>query len=166
MIRSPAVILYDAAGVAHAVQNGVAIPANTPGLMAAGSDYGAPAASHFLKVMADGLLPLPVDTYSVVSLVTTSAGLNLFVNPASGKSVRLHYLHMNATGSNAGDVKTSLRFTNVGADLYPNSLKPGAIFARNVGAGRRYIQGAPNEALFLNFVGAGEVNATVEYEEV
>lgn len=38
MIESPAVILYDANGVAHAVRNGVAIPANTPSLLVAGTD--------------------------------------------------------------------------------------------------------------------------------
>ena len=34
MTRNPAVILYDAAGKAMAVENGVAIPANTKGLLA------------------------------------------------------------------------------------------------------------------------------------
>lgn len=38
MVRSPAVILYDANGVAMAVANGVAIPASTRGVLAAGTD--------------------------------------------------------------------------------------------------------------------------------
>lgn len=40
MIDSPAVILYDENGVALAVADGVLIPANTPGLLAAGKDGG------------------------------------------------------------------------------------------------------------------------------
>lgn len=37
-LNSPVVVLYDAAGNALSVQNGVAIPASTPALLAAGSD--------------------------------------------------------------------------------------------------------------------------------
>lgn len=38
MSRTPAVVLYDATGKAHAVKNGVAIPADTPSLLLAGRD--------------------------------------------------------------------------------------------------------------------------------
>ena len=48
---SPAVILYDASGVALAVSNGVAIPAGTQGLLTAGSDG---TNARFLRVAADG----------------------------------------------------------------------------------------------------------------
>jgi hypothetical protein len=51
MAKSPVVILYDAAGVAMAVENGVALPANTRGLLVAGKDG---ANARFFKVAADG----------------------------------------------------------------------------------------------------------------
>jgi hypothetical protein len=38
MSRNPAVVLYDASGKAHAVKNGVAIPADTPAFILAGRD--------------------------------------------------------------------------------------------------------------------------------
>jgi len=50
--RNPAVILYDAAGVAHSVQNGVAVPVGTPALLVAGQDGGG--ASRFLASDTSG----------------------------------------------------------------------------------------------------------------
>jgi hypothetical protein len=50
---SPAVILYDASGVAHAVQDGVAIPASTPRLLVAGAEG---TTARTLRTAADGTL--------------------------------------------------------------------------------------------------------------
>jgi len=54
MSLSPAVILYDANGVALAVENGVAIPANTRGLLVAGRETDGKA--RFVHVDANGTL--------------------------------------------------------------------------------------------------------------
>jgi len=69
MIESPAVILYDAAGVAHAVQNGVAIPASTPSLLVAGTDG---TNARNLSTSTNGrLLPYQEQTFSAFAQAVT-----------------------------------------------------------------------------------------------
>lgn len=66
-----AVLLYDANGVAHAVYNGVAIPAETPALLVAGSDPGAVA--RYLRMAADGTVRVD-PTGTTAQPVTDNAG--------------------------------------------------------------------------------------------
>lgn len=60
MQRSPAVILYDANGVAHSVKNGVAIPVDTPGLLAAVADG---ATARYMKGDAVGRPQVDLDRW-------------------------------------------------------------------------------------------------------
>jgi hypothetical protein len=108
---------------------------------------------------------LPLDTYNVLSVTASTSGDTQLVAPASGKSIRLHYLALNADASNSAAVTAALKFGS-GALIFKLSLSAGSLFGRNIGAGRRYIQGAVNEALSLNLSGSETVNATIEYEEV
>jgi len=106
------------------------------------------------------------DTYNVATLTSSSSGNATIITPSGSNHVRVHYVMMNADGANTADVTAAVRFAAAGVLLYKTSLKAGSIFARNVGAGRRYIGGAAGEALILNLSAAQAVNVTVEYEEV
>lgn len=101
----------------------------------------------------------------VKSLTVSASGDTPVVTPATGKKVRLTYLAFSADGANTADVVAYLKFGS-GAGIYKVSLTPKAIYARNIGAGRRYVEGAVDEALSVNLsIGQG-VHVTVEYEEV
>lgn len=106
------------------------------------------------------------DTFSVLSQTVSTSGNTTLITPTSGRRVRLFYVLMNADGANAADVTSAVRFGASGSLVYPVCLKAGSIFARNIGAGRRYVQGAINEALIANLSAAQTVNLTVEWEEV
>ena len=68
--RSPAVILYDANGDPLAVQDGVAIPANTPGLMVVGTDGGT---ARYVRVASDGTVRMD-PTGTTAQPVTDNGG--------------------------------------------------------------------------------------------
>jgi hypothetical protein len=106
------------------------------------------------------------DAVNVTTVTASSGGNTTIETPTSGKSIRVYYIELNADGGNAADVTASLRFTASGSLVYTTCLVPGAIYARNISAGRKYIQGATDEALILNLSTAQTVNATVEWEEV
>lgn len=106
------------------------------------------------------------DTFNVSTVSTSASGNTEVVAPSSGKRVRVLYLSFNADGANTGDVTAAIRFGAAGALIYTMSLKAGSIFARNIGAGLNYIQGATGESLYVNLSTSGTVNVTVEWEEV
>lgn len=112
------------------------------------------------------ILTLPVDTYSVKSTDATTSGDITIHTPAAGKKIRLYYLCLNASGGNTADVATIVKFAAAGATKFKHSLKAGAIWARNIGAGRRYIEGAVNEALIVNLSATQTVHVSIEYEEI
>lgn len=116
--------------------------------------------------LADALGVVWNDAVNVTSIQASAAGNTAVQAPSSGRAIRLFYLVVNADGANSGDVTAALRFGAAGVLLYPISLKPGSIFARNIGAGRRYIQGVVGESLFINLSDAQTVNVTIEWEEV
>mgnify|MGYP001282404369 CR=1 FL=1 len=70
--RNPAVILYDASGVAMAVANGVAIPVGTDALLIAGTDG---ANSRFATVKAPSTAAVAADPALVVSVSPNSVVL-------------------------------------------------------------------------------------------
>ncbi len=70
MSLSPAVILYDSAGVAMAVSNGVAIPVGTKALLVAGSDG---TDARFIRTAADGTVRID-PTGSSVQPVSDGGG--------------------------------------------------------------------------------------------
>lgn len=74
IVNAPAVLLYDANGVALAVQDGVAIPANTPAIMVAGSDG---TNARYIRVATDGAVridPTGTTTQPASLPGTVSAG--------------------------------------------------------------------------------------------
>lgn len=65
-LRNPATILYDANGVAHAVKDGVSIPANTPGLFLLGKEG---STARFIDVIDDsGTKRLAVDVAGIADI--------------------------------------------------------------------------------------------------
>ena len=79
---SPAVLLYDANNIALSVRNGVAIPANTPGLHVMGSDgtnsrYLTVDASGRLTVVGAGSAGTPATGVQTVQGITNGTPLNV-----------------------------------------------------------------------------------------
>jgi hypothetical protein len=109
---------------------------------------------------------LPMGPVTSVSGTASVLGDTVVVTPSSGKALRVYYLSMNADGGNTADVTAYFRFGAAGAAKYKKSLKAGAIFARAIGGGRKYIQGAMDEPLYINLSAAQTVNWDVEYDEV
>lgn len=105
----------------------------------------------------------PVDTYTAKTVSTSASGDTTIHDPAPGQRVRLHYIAINADGANSADVTVIIKFGAV--EQYKLSLKAGAIWARNIGAGRRYIQGAVDANLSVNLSTAQTVHISIEYEE-
>jgi hypothetical protein len=116
-----------------------------------------------VKLVNDGL---PVDTYSATALTVSASGDNTIVTPASGKAVRLYYVSLSAHDGNGAGVTCILKFGTGGSAKYKVSLTPKAIWARNIGAGRRYLQGAVDAPLVVNLSAAQSIHASIEYEEV
>lgn len=89
MAKSPVVILYDAAGVAMAVQDGVAIPANTKGLLLAGKEG---SNSRFVRVASDGTVrtdPTGTTTQPISGTVVANAGTGPFPVSDNGGSLTI-----------------------------------------------------------------------------
>lgn len=110
------------------------------------------------RVVAESLSP----TASSAS----SSGDNTIFTPDSGEITRVHYISLSADGANSADVTAIVKFGAGGSANYKVSLKAGAIFARNIGAGKRYMQGAVDEALIVNLSAAQTVHVSVEAESV
>ena len=107
---------------------------------------------------------MPSDPHLVDGLSGTvsSMGDNVILNPGVGQSVRLFYLCLGAPGSNVADVTVAVRFGAASA-IYTIPLIPGFIWARNIGAGRFYMQGQPDDNLILNLSAAESVCWSTEY---
>lgn len=124
----------------------------------AGVEIGTPAA------------PVNIAQTEAVQLAKTAPantiGTTIVHTPAAGKKVRITYYNLNADAGNAAAVTASLRFGVAGADLVKASLVAGAILARNIGAGKRYFEGAINESLIVNLSAAQLVNVNIEYAEI
>lgn len=108
---------------------------------------------------------LPVSTYTATAVDATASGENVIVNPGGGLAVRLHYITL-ANSHGTTTVTVGVRFGTGSADVYKVTLRPGSIWARNIGAGRRYLQGAADADLIVNLSTAVTVNVSAEYEEV
>lgn len=94
----------------------------------------------------------------------SSSGDNTFHTPTSGKRIRLEYLSLSADTANSGGVTVIVKLA--GGDRYKVSLLPGAIWARNIGAGKRHVLGATDQALVVNLSSALSVHVSAEYDEV
>lgn len=115
-----------------------------------------------LKVTAGGTAG---ETYPAGSSTVTVSGNTTVLTPTSGKAVRLYYICLSARTVNSDGVDVAVKFVG-GSDLYKVSLLPGAIWARNIGAGRFYIQGGVDVALQLNLSAGQAILASFEYEFV
>lgn len=105
-------------------------------------------------------------TQPVISVTASASGNNTILTPPAGKKVRLYYFSLSADGANTADVVAFLRFAAAGTGKHKVSLAAKAIFARNIGGGKRYIEGAVNEALIVNLSAAQSVHVSIEYDEI
>ena len=111
------------------------------------------------------VLTLPIDTYSAKAVVASASGNNTIHTPTASNRIRLGYIVLSADGANSADVTATVKFAAGGSSLYVVSLKAGAMWARNVGAGRRYLDGGVNNALIVSLSTAQTVNVSIEYDE-
>jgi len=106
------------------------------------------------------------DTTTLAKSVTASASGDTTIHtPTASNRVRLGYLCLSADGANSADVTVIVKFTVGGSTLYKVSLKAGAIWARNIGAGQRYLDGGINNALIVNLSTTQTVHVSIEYTE-
>jgi len=82
MAKSPVVILYDSAGVAMAVENGVATPANTKGVIVAGVEG---ANTRFMRTASDGTVR--IDPSGTTTQPISAAALPLPAGAATEATV-------------------------------------------------------------------------------
>lgn len=119
-----------------------------------------------LKVVnPDGTLiasTLPTDTYSALAVDASLAGDNTIV--AITNTARLYYVSLSANGGNGADVTAIVKIGT--SEKFKVSLKAGSIFARNIGAGRRYLTGSSGDDIIVNLSDAQTVHVSVEYEDV
>lgn len=119
-----------------------------------------------LKVVnPDGTLiasTLPTDTYSAVAIDASSLGNNTIVSITN--TARLYYVSLSANGANSADVTAIVKIGT--SEKFKVSLKAGSIFARNIGAGRRYLTGSSGDDIIVNLSDAQTVHVSVEYEDV
>ena len=104
---------------------------------------------------------LPVDTYSAIAIDATSSGDNTIV--AITNTPRLHYICLSANGANSADVTAIVKIGT--SEKFKVSLKAGAMFARNIGAGRRYLTGSVGNDIIVNLSAAQTVHVSAEYED-
>lgn len=108
---------------------------------------------------------LPTDTTSAQGSTHSASGDNTVLTPGVGNRIRLNYISLSADGGNSADVTVIVKFASGGGTNYKVSLKAGSIWARNVGAGRRYLDGGTNNALIINLSAAQTVHCSIEYDE-
>jgi hypothetical protein len=100
------------------------------------------------------------------TVTASSSGNNTIHTPAAGSKIRLYFFGYSA-GSNVTGVVTSLKFASGGTVFDRQYLvAPGQPYARNIQAGKRYVDGAIDEALILNLDVAETVYCNVELEEI
>lgn len=105
---------------------------------------------------------LPVDTFTKSSSIATTSGDLTLVAPPGGQRVRLFFFGYSASPANGASVLVALRF-GANTALDNQYLSPSQPYARNIGAGRRYIEGGVNEALIVNLSAAQTVYCNIEY---
>ncbi len=120
------------------------------------------------SITVDGSITASVSNESITpTAVTASAsGDNTIFTPTGGTSARVYYVSLSADGGNSADVTAIVKFGAGGTSRYKVSLKAGSIWARNIGAGRKYMQGAVNEAVIVNLSAAQSVHTSIESESV
>lgn len=108
------------------------------------------------------LAELPTNSLTATAVDATASGDNTIV--AITNTPRLYYISLSANGANSADVTAIVK---IGATTkYKVSLKAGAIWARNVGAGRGYITGSAGDDIVVNLSAVQTVHVSVEYADV
>lgn len=127
---------------------------------------GTPDSANKSVINSDGSLKIvqSPSTYSAKSVTAIASGDTTIHTPTNGAAVRLHYICLSASGSNTAPILAVIKFGST--VLYQVSLAPGAMFARNIGAGRYYLQGATNASVVVNLSGVQTVYSNIEYEEI
>ena len=100
--------------------------------------------------------------YSAASGTVSSSGDTVIYTPPTGKQPQMFYYCLNADGANASPVTATLRFAS-GTAVCTISLVPGAIFSRNIGAGKFCIHGIPDDTIIVNLSAGATVNWSIEY---
>lgn len=101
-------------------------------------------------------------TYSASAVDAASSGDNTIVAITNG--ARLYYVALSANGANSADVTAIVKIGS--SEKFKVSLKAGSIFARNIGAGRRYLTGSVGDDIIVNLSTAQTVHVSVEYEDI
>ena len=124
---------------------------------------------------ADGILKNPATEEKQDTIVTalgesaitatsvdaSSSGDNTIVSITN--IPKLYYICLSANGANSADVTAIVK---IGATTkYKVSLKAGAIWARNIGAEKRYVTGIAGDDIIVNLSAAQTVHVSVEYAD-
>lgn len=103
--------------------------------------------------------------YAAGSGTVSFSGDTVIYTPPSGKAPQMFYYTLNASGSNTAPVTVTLRFAS-GSPICTLSLVPGAIFSRNIGAGKFCLHGVPDDTIVVNLSSSQTVNYSIEYWNV
>lgn len=106
------------------------------------------------------------ETFTKKSVTASSSGNNTIHTPAAGKKIRLYFFGYSA-GSDVTGVLCALKFGTAGTVFDRQYLSAaGQPYARNIQAGKRYVDGAVDEVLVLNLSAAQTIYTNVELEEI
>lgn len=115
---------------------------------------------NIIELLDDG------STFIKKTVTATSTGDNAIHTPASGKKIRLYFFGYSA-GSNVEGILCSLKFNTSGTVFDRQYLTAaGQPYARNIQAGKRYIDGAIDKPLVLSLDASQTVYCNVELEEI
>lgn len=114
------------------------------------------------SIAVTGTVAVSEDTYSAIAADATATGDNPIVAVSGGNTLRLYYICLSANGANAADVTAIVKLGTT--ELFKVSLKAGAIWARNIGAGRHYLAGAAADDLIVELSDTQTVHVSAEYE--
>lgn len=112
---------------------------------------------HVSDVQAPFFLGFPL---TISAGQVTTSGNTQIVAPMSGAKVRVHYCSYNPTAA----AEVGFRFGSAGTIFLRNNVTAGSVIAKDFGE-MRHIEGAPDEALFLNQNVAVITNWTVFYTD-
>lgn len=117
------------------------------------------------RVAEDDQVLIGSESFTKETKTASTSGNNTVYTPGSGKSVRLHFFGYSA-GSNVTGVLVSLRWGSGTPFDRQYLVAPGQPYARNIQAGKRYIDGPVDEPLIVNLDDAQTVYVNYEVEEI
>lgn len=109
----------------------------------------------------DIIAELGESAITATSVDASSSGDNTIVSITN--TPKLYYICLSANGANSADVTAIVK---IGATTkYKVSLKAGSIWARNIGAEKRYVTGSAGDDIIVNLSAAQTVHVSVEYAD-